>query len=92
MLEFRYGVWAPPHSVWDIITSYVGFVTIHRIRAQDNWDIYRVLDCSNVCQHHMFMILDRIPEVNKAVTRAALHYGIEQAHEVRTEAALYLAE
>ena len=61
MLEYRWGVWSPPHAIWDLITEYVGFVRRLRFYSKTYWKVFQALHDSNIPSSRLIDIHQLLP-------------------------------
>ena len=47
-VEYRWGIWSPPHVVWDLVTQYVGFVREIMKHSKTYWTVFQALRDSNI--------------------------------------------
>ena len=82
VLDFRYGVWAPPHAVWDIVTEYLGFIAGVNQYEDECWNL-----CLRIEKSIPTEIADRIfkraPSIMERVHRSKMFWELWEIQELR---------
>ena len=61
-IEYRWGVWSPPHGIWDLITEYVGFVSWLKYHSHTYWQVFQALNNSNISCPRLMDIYELLPD------------------------------
>ena len=68
-VEYRWGIWSPPHAIWDLITQYVGFVSEIMEQSKTYWQVHQALRDSDISSQRMVQIYKLLPDKYKDFVR-----------------------
>jgi len=60
-VEYRWGVWSPPHDIWNLVSEYVGFVIWIKYHSMTYWEVFQALNDSNISCPRLMNIFELLP-------------------------------
>ena len=74
MIEYTYGVWNPPHEIWQIIVNYIGLEQDIQKKLTDIENIIYVLETNMLCKGEFKFIMNFLKKQSQLRSYIYKHY------------------
>ena len=74
MIEYTYGVWNPPHEIWQIIVNYIGLEQDIQKKLTDIENIIYVLETNMLCKGEFKFMMNFLKKQSQLRSYIYKHY------------------